>query len=34
MELNERQQNILNILHEKGKISVSSLAKELNYSEN
>ena len=33
MELNERQQNILNILHEKGKISVSSLAKELNYSE-
>ena len=33
MELNERQQNILNILREKGKISVSSLSKELNYSE-
>ena len=33
MELNDRQQNILNILREEGKISVTSLAKELNYSE-
>ena len=33
MELNERQQNILNILREKGKISVASLSKELHYSE-
>lgn len=33
MELNERQQNIINILREKGKISVVSLAKGLNYSE-
>jgi len=33
MELNERQQNILNILREKGKISVTALAKELCYSE-
>lgn len=33
MELNERQQNIINLLREKGKISVVSLAKGLNYSE-
>ena len=33
MELNERQQNILTILREKGKISVTKLAESLNYSE-
>ena len=33
MELNERQQNILNLLHENGKISVNKLSKILNYSE-
>lgn len=33
MELNERQQNILTLLREKGKISVFSLSKKLNYSE-
>ncbi len=33
MELNARQQCILNILREKGKVSVAKLAKELNYSE-
>lgn len=33
MELNERQQRILDILREKGKISVTSLAELLNYSE-
>lgn len=33
MELNDRQQSILNILREKGKISVTALAKELCYSE-
>lgn len=33
MELNDRQQSILNILREKGKISVTSLSRELNYSE-
>ena len=33
MELNERQQGILNLLRERGKISVSSLSKTLNYSE-
>ena len=33
MELNERQQHILNLLRENGKINVSSLSKELHYSE-
>lgn len=33
MELNERQQSILNLLRENGKINVSALAKELHYSE-
>ena len=33
MELNERQQDIINLLREKGKISVSALSKKLNYSE-
>ena len=33
MELNERQQNILTLLREKGKISVSFLSQKLNYSE-
>lgn len=33
MELNERQQNILTTLREKGKISVTKLAVSLNYSE-
>ena len=33
MELNERQQDILDILRERGKISVASLAQKLNYSE-
>ena len=33
MELNERQQNILTILRESGKVSVTKLSKDLNYSE-
>ena len=33
MELNERQQDILNLLREKGKISVTRLSRTLNYSE-
>ena len=33
MNLNERQQDILEILRERGKISVTSLAQKLNYSE-
>ena len=33
MELNERQQKIVQLLREKGKISVSFLSKELHYSE-
>ena len=33
MELNERQQHIMELIREKGKIGVVSLAKELNYSE-
>ena len=33
MELNERQQLIVNLLRENGKVNVAALSKELHYSE-